>query len=334
MLKVSNPCESARPSEVGGLAASSEAPQSTHEIPLPESVAKTTSVFSKFIHLVSTPARFVTNLFSRVQPEKPDVSVEAQAPQVLQTDDERPILLPTPMRSAPIDIDEDQEKAPLPEEDKRPAEEPPSPAQQPQCLPLIAETHSPLTFESSLHTGEKLDATLEQAAEEPCTPSQQAPQAAPSDNVATPPVEEDTSLHYQAVVATPSSGEESGYITEDTVVEEEDSQPLDKAPSVTEGLGEAPAEPQIPEEPSEIATPVLESPANLQIRSDVSSPVEQAESAPERAIEAPKVSPQELRSHTSTPKRKKRRSWNNALPTPPLRVCQQGMLRRKVYKFN
>jgi len=369
MLEIPNhsrecPCLSG----ISGLAAPQEEPQSAHEIPHQQSVTKTTSVFSKVLHFVAAPARFITNLFGRVKNESPDVSAAAQAPEALMTHDGAQVLVPTPIRSASLP-EEDQKEAPLLQDvndvvhtaeeiartPEKPAEESLAPEQQPQRNTLSVQVGSPVAAEEaifrpfvaveSLCTTEKLDVAPEQKAEEPLTQMQQVPLAALSGQTGTPPAEE-------GKVSEPLySSDESGYETEETVVEDspsheqevrlppspEGDMSLNKALSVTERLGVAPAavfeELRTPEQKTEIAAPIVESeraPSTAQAGDDASPIEEQTESAPE----AHEVPAQEVRRSASAVERKKRRHWSNALQTPPLRVCQQGMFRRRVNKIN
>lgn len=337
-MSVSTPSTCSRPSEVGSLAVTQDVQQSTHEISHQQSTAKTTSVFSTFLHLAGTPIRLMANLFGRVQHDQPEAPAEEQAPEMPQTHNGTPVLAPTPIRSTPID--EGQEGASLlrdidgipqlttesAKDSERLAEEPLSLSQQTQhsILPIRVgpspvadeEASSVSVVSESLRTTEKLDAPLEQPAEEPRPSLQQLPL---------------TVLFGNAGAA---SAEEDGYATEDTV--EEVDTPRNKASSAIEGLDKAPTFEEIrtPEERTEAPASVIASPSSPQIGSDASSSAEQIKDSPERAIEALEGPAQEIRHQASTVRRKKRGSWNNSLPTPSLHVCQQGLFRRRVYKVN
>jgi hypothetical protein len=317
---------------------------------------------------VAAPARFITNLFGRVKNEGPDVSAAAEAPERLVTHDGAQVLVPTPIRSASLP-EEDQKEVPLLQDvndvihtaeeiaraSEKPVEEPLSPEQQPQRNTLSVQVGSqvaaeeaifrPLVAVGSLCTTEKLDVAPEQAAEPSLAQVQQVPLAALSGQTGAPPAEEER-------VSEPLySSDESGDETEETVVEDspsleqevrlplspEEDMSLDKALSVTERLGVAPAaifeEIQTPEQKAEIAAPLVEiekDPSTAQAGDDASPIVEQTESAPE----AHEVPSQEVRRSASSVERKKRRHWSNVLRTPPLHVCQQGLFRRRVYKIN
>lgn len=334
-MSVSTPSTCSRPSEVGSLAVTQDVQQSTHEISHQQSTAKTTSVFSTFLHLAGTPIRLMANLFGRVQHDQPEAPAEEQAPEMPQTHNGTPVLAPTPIRSTPIDEGQEgvsllrdidgvpQLTTEIAKDSERLAEEPLSLPQQTQHTILpIKVGPSPVADEEdssvseSLRTTEKLDASLEQPAEEPRSSPQQLPL---------------TVLFGNAGAA---SAEEGGYVTEDTV--EEVDTPRNKVSSAIEGHDKAPSFEEIrtPEERTEAPASVIASPSSPQIGSDSSSSAEQIKDSPERAIEALEGPAQEIRHQASTVRRKKRGSWNNSLPTPSLHVCQQGLFRRRVYKVN
>jgi hypothetical protein len=288
-------------------------------------VTKTTSTFSTFLHFVATPVRGIANLFGRVQHENPEIPAAAGTPGVLLTHDGTPVHIPTPVRSAPP-AEEDQTEFPI-LKDIAAVEE-----AQTQRVPVAAA--EPISFDfDTLRTTEKLGAPLERGAEEPPAPAQQVPPSALCTEVSAPAAGGEELPHDQVV-------DETGYETEDTVVEEgyspeqEIGEPdfLKEVREEDMALNEGSA---VAEEPhTEIIHFVVEAVAahsSPKTGSDASPLEAQIESPLEEGVDGPA---QERRASTAAAERKKRRHRSHALPTPPLHVCQQGLFRRRVYKIN